>query len=119
MKIAVDFDGTCVDHRYPAVGEDVPGAVEKLQALVKNGHKIILYTMRSGKELNDARLWFQKNDIKLYGIGFDPGQHKWTKSNKCHADVCIDDRGYGAPLIFPEGFSKPCINWEFVPSGEV
>lgn len=48
MIIAVDFDGTCVKHRYPMVGEDVDGAVSVLKELVRKGHKIILYTMRSG-----------------------------------------------------------------------
>lgn len=54
MIIAVDFDGTCVKHRYPMVGEDVDGAVSVLKELVRKGHKIILYTMRSGDTLDDA-----------------------------------------------------------------
>lgn len=118
LKIAVDFDGTVVDHRYPEVGPDVPLAVEKLQTLVDNGHKIILYTMRSGDQLMEARLWFQDRNIKLYAVGKDIGQESWTSSNKCHADICIDDRNYGVPLILPEGFERPCVNWEYVPSGE-
>ena len=44
MIIAVDFDGTCVKHRYPMVGEDVDGAVSVLKELVRKGHKIILIT---------------------------------------------------------------------------
>ena len=52
--IAVDFDGTCVEHDYPAVGMEVEGAVEVLRALVKQGHRIILYTMRSGSKLDAA-----------------------------------------------------------------
>ena len=46
--IAVDFDGTCVEHDYPEVGLDVEGAVETLKELQSRGHRIILYTMRSG-----------------------------------------------------------------------
>ena len=45
MVIAVDFDGTCVTHAFPKIGEDI-GAVPVLKRLVKAGHKIILYTMR-------------------------------------------------------------------------
>lgn len=46
MIIAVDFDGTCVKHRYPMVGEDVDGAVSVLKELVRKGHKIILHRVR-------------------------------------------------------------------------
>lgn len=66
--IAVDFDGTCVKHRYPYVGEDI-GAVPILKKLVENGHKIILLTMRdSGTVLRDALGWFRKNEIPLYAV---------------------------------------------------
>ena len=50
MIIAVDFDGTCVEHDYPDVGLDVEGAVDTLKALVAKGHRLILFTMRSGKK---------------------------------------------------------------------
>ena len=74
MIIAVDFDGTCVKHRYPMVGEDVDGAVSVLKELVRKGHKIILYTMRSGDTLDDAISWFIDNDIELWGINRNPEQ---------------------------------------------
>lgn len=64
MIIAVDFDGTCVKHRYPMVGEDVDGAVSVLKELVRKGHKIILYTMRGGDTLDDAISWFSDDDIR-------------------------------------------------------
>jgi conserved hypothetical protein len=46
MIIAVDFDGTCVTHEFPRVGEEI-GAAEVLKELTDKGHKIILFTMRS------------------------------------------------------------------------
>ena len=49
MIVAVDFDGTCVKHKYPLMGEDI-GAVPVLKALVAANHLLILYTMRTGKE---------------------------------------------------------------------
>ena len=33
MTIAVDFDGTIVEHRYPRIGEEIPFAVETLKLL--------------------------------------------------------------------------------------
>ena len=41
MYIAVDFDGTCVTHAYPEIGNDI-GAVPILKRIVERGHKLIL-----------------------------------------------------------------------------
>ena len=52
MVIAVDFDGTCTTHEYPSIGKDI-GAVPVLKKLVRNGHKLIIWTMRSVKTLKE------------------------------------------------------------------
>lgn len=36
MTIAVDFDGTIVEHRYPAIGRELPFAIETLKNCVTN-----------------------------------------------------------------------------------
>lgn len=97
MYIAVDFDGTCVTHEYPKVGKDI-GAVPVLKKLTDSGHKIILNTMRSGKELAAAIKWFIDNDIPLFGANENPTQKSWTTSPKVHADLYIDDAALGCPL---------------------
>ena len=114
MKIAVDFDGTCVDHCFPEVGESVPQAVEVLQDLKDAGHQIFLFTMRSGLYLEDAIEWFHDSKIILNGIQSDPDQISWTKSPKCYAKVYIDDAAFGCPLIEVEGFSRSCVDWSKV-----
>lgn len=114
MYIAVDFDGTCVTHEYPKVGKDI-GAVPVLKKLTDNGHKIILNTMRSGKELADAIKWFIDNDIPLFGANENPSQKSWTNSPKVHANIYIDDCGIGCPLTFDHGVSsRPFVNWVMV-----
>ena len=121
MKIAIDFDGTCVTHEYPDVGKDI-GAVPVLKKLVEAGHKLILNTMRCGKQLQVAIDWFKENDIPLYGVNEDPGQKKWTQSPKVFANLYIDDAALGCPLIYPvKGFlpgedkaDKPYVDWEKV-----
>ena len=110
MIIAVDFDGTCVDHKFPELGEDVPHAVDVLKELIEEGHKIILYTMRSGKYLESAIQWFKIRDIKLSGIQYENHQSEWTSSNKCYANLYIDDAALGAPLTYKEG-PIPMIDW--------
>jgi hypothetical protein len=112
--IAVDFDGTCVAHAYPEVGKDI-GAQEVLHELVKAGHKLILYTMRSDEKLMEARTWFEENDIPLYGVQKNPTQHTWTNSPKCYANLYIDDAALGIPLSHDHTLSqRSFVDWESV-----
>ena len=111
MIIAVDFDGTCVEHCYPEVGEEVPHCIRTLNDLNKAGHRLILWTMRSGEHLEQAVNWFEENHITLYGIQRNPDQDEWTTSPKAYAEIYIDDAALGAPLILPHGSTRPCIDW--------
>ena len=109
MIIAVDFDGTCVTHQYPDIGRAI-GARPILADLVKAGHKIILYTMRSGLELDYAVNWLKFQGIPLYGINENPGQEQWTSSRKVYADLYIDDAALGIPLKQSPN-ERPCVDW--------
>ena len=108
---AVDFDGTCVDHQYPLVGDDVPGAVDTLRKIASNGDKIILNTMRSDRTLSMALRWFEHYKLPLYGINQNPDQKEWTNSPKVFANYYIDDAAVGCPLIQPAGFQRKCVDW--------
>ncbi|MBR0362458.1 MAG: hypothetical protein IIX38_01540 [Alistipes sp.] len=112
--IAVDFDGTCVEHNYPAIGMDVEGAVDVLRELNKHGHRIILNTMRSGQRLEAAVRWFRDRKIELWAVNRNPEQEQWTSSPKVYADIYIDDSALGCPLIFLEGVRRPVVNWSKV-----
>ena len=111
MIIAVDFDGTVVDHRFPDVGPDVPEAVASLQKLVADGHQIILWTMRSGVYLDHAVRWHRDRQIPLHGINSNPDQSSWTSSPKAYAQCYVDDAAVGCPLIQPAEFRRPCVDW--------
>ena len=114
MKIAIDFDGTCVTHEYPRIGKDI-GAVPVLKKLVEEGHRLILNTMRSGKELQEAVDWFKINGITLYGVNEDPGQKDWTQSPKVFANLYIDDAALGCPLIVNRALAdRPFVDWDEV-----
>ena len=114
MKLAIDFDGTCVRHEFPRVGADVPGAVPALSQLKAMGHELFLFTMRSGTFLTDAVSWFAGHAISLDGLQRDPTQTKWTDSPKCFASLYIDDAAYGAPLVYPGGGERPYLDWSGV-----
>lgn len=113
LLIAVDFDGTCVTHEYPEIGRDI-GATPVLQRIIADGGKIILWTMRSGKELLDAIAWFEKQDIPLYGIQRNPTQSRWTDSPKCYAKIYIDDAALGCPLKQGPQDARPYVDWKKV-----
>ncbi len=130
MDIVVDFDGTVVTHEFPGVGADI-GAEPVLKEIVKNGHNLILFTMRSdvvnpqsddpeielasGMHLTNAINWFKQRDIPLYGIQKNPTQHTWTSSPKAYGQVIIDDAALGCPLLYPsDGITRPFVNWHMV-----
>ena len=114
MYIAIDFDGTCVTHDYPKIGKEI-GATKVLKRLVEAGHKLILNTMRSDKELQDAVNWFKKNGIELYGVNENPTQKRWTNSPKVYAHMYIDDAAFGCPLInAPELSDRQFVDWDSV-----
>lgn len=108
--IALDFDGTVVTHAYPEVGEDI-GAVAVLKELVAQDDKLILWTMRSGKLLDEAVAWFKKHDIPLWAVNENPTQKEWTSSPKLHADLLIDDSALGCPTCFLDGERRPAADW--------
>ena len=114
MIIAVDFDGTVVDHRFPEVGPDVPYAVHMLHVLASIGNQLILWTMRSGAHLDQAVQWFADRDIPLYGVNGNPQQHEWTTSPKAYAHVYVDDAALGCPLLHLPYFKRPCVDWKTV-----
>lgn len=109
--IAIDFDGTCVEHDYPSVGLDVEGAVDTLRALNKKGHRLILYTMRSGAKLDAALRWFKERGIELWAVNENPEQKSWTESVKVYAHYYIDDSALGCPIKFIDGAQRPVIDW--------
>ena len=114
LIIAVDFDGTCVTHAYPFIGKDI-GSVPVLKDLVDRGHQLILWTMRSGKQLEEAVDWFSDNEIPLFGVQRNPTQDTWTTSPKAYAQLYIDDAALGCPLSWnPELSDRPFVKWESV-----
>lgn len=130
MIVAVDFDGTCVTHEFPRVGEEI-GAAEVLKELTDKGHKIILFTMRSHPNeinqnrtldeniinndvLQDAIDWFKKHDIPLFGVNENPTQKDWTSSPKPYAHIYIDDAALGVPLKHDSLSDRPYVDWNIV-----
>jgi hypothetical protein len=131
MIFVVDFDGTCVLDNFPDCGQDVPNAEKVLKLLTKKGHLIILFTCRCdsyrnvlahesgcgkpiqrGQYLSIAIKWFKDRDIPLWGINTNPEATFPDASPKPFAQMYIDDKAFGCPLIEIDG--KKVVDWKNV-----
>ena len=94
MIIAIDFDGTIVEHRYPAIGRIRPFAFEALKGLQTKKHQLILWSHRSGNELEEAVEFCRSHNLEFYAVNKNYPEEKWNKndSRKILADIYIDDR---------------------------
>lgn len=99
MIIAVDFDGTIVEHRYPAIGKEIPFAIETLKKLAAERHRIILWSVREGKLLDEAVAFCRERGLEFYAVNRDYPEEEADRnrhfSRKIKADVFIDDRNLG------------------------
>jgi hydroxymethylpyrimidine pyrophosphatase-like HAD family hydrolase len=97
MKIAVDFDGTIVENRYPDIGKPKLFAFETLKELQKKKYLLILWTYRAGKALDEAVEFCKENGVEFYAVNknFPEEQYDNTISRKIAADIYIDDRNLG------------------------
>lgn len=99
MTIAVDFDGTIVEHRYPHIGRELPFAIETLKKIKSEGHKLILWSVREGDLLEDAINFCKERGLEFYAINKDYPEETEDGnrhfSRKLKADLFIDDRNLG------------------------
>ena len=94
LTIAVDFDGTLVENRYPEIGKPIIFAFETLQKLQDEGHQIILWTYRSGIKLQEAVEFCERKGINFYAVNKSYPEEEYDEalSRKILADFFIDDR---------------------------
>ena len=96
MILAVDFDGTIVEHDYPRIGKPIPFAIETLLQLQKDGHTLLLWTVRDGDLLQEAINYVEKNGVKFFAYNKNyPEEDVVNASRKLNADIFIDDRNVG------------------------
>lgn len=95
--IAVDFDGTIVEHKYPEIGKEMLFAFSTIKALQAKGHRLILWTYRKGKTLDEAVAYCKENGVTFYAVNENyPGEtQEGDFSRKINADIFIDDRNVG------------------------
>ncbi|MDX9703909.1 MAG: hypothetical protein RBU23_12835 [Candidatus Auribacterota bacterium] len=100
MIIAVDFDGTIVEDRFPNIGEPIADAFDTLLFFMSQGHKLILWTCREDtpgrKYLSEAVEFCRARGVEFEAVNENihghPFSHLGAKGRKVYADVYIDDR---------------------------
>ena len=98
MIIAVDFDGTIVEHKYPSIGEELPFATSTLRRLASQQHRLILWTVRRGRLLEEAVEWCKSRGVEFYAVNKNFPEEMMEGENcfgKINADLFIDDRNLG------------------------
>lgn len=126
MIIAIDFDGTIVEHEFPEIGPAVSGAFKWMKRFQECGARLILWTMRNddrvgkggkdiGPVLTDAVKFCLGNGITFWGVNTNPEQKSWTQSPKAYAQLYIDDAAFGCPLKEnPRLGGRPFVDWDVV-----
>jgi len=117
LVIAIDFDGTIVEHRYPFIGKIRPFAFETLEALQVKGHRLILWSHRSGQKLEEAVKFCGSHGIEFYAVNKNFPEEKWDEndSRKILADIYIDDRNLGGVPQWGEIYQMICPEEEITP----
>lgn len=107
-KIAVDFDGTIVEDKYPSIGRERPFALRTLRALQEKGYVLILWTCRTGAELDAAVEFCRKGGVEFYAVNenYDGELGHGKSPRKIDADIYIDDRNYGGLPSWGEIYQK-------------
>lgn len=115
--VAVDFDGTIVEHHpdgFPRIGKPVPGALETLRELHERGAMLILWTMRSGDALAAACNFLLDHRARFAHVNHNPEQESWSQSPKVYAHAYVDDNACGCPLIPSTTTPRPMVDWSVV-----
>lgn len=104
LTIAIDFDGTIVENKYPEIGKPLLFAFETLKKLQDDGHNLILWTYRKGTRLEEAVKFCKKNGIIFYAVNKSYPEENFDEnlSRKILADIFIDDRNIGGMLGWGE-----------------
>lgn len=107
--IAIDFDGTVVEERYPKIGKPMVFAFETLKALETDGHRLVLWTYRHGPRLQEAIDFCADHGIEFYAVNssFEGEEYDIkTQSRKINADIFVDDRNVGGFIGWGEVYQK-------------
>lgn len=109
MRIAVDFDGTIVEHAFPKIGKEMPDSLETLKKLQDEGFVLILWTSRYGKLMDEAVEFCRSRGLEFYAVNRNHPQESLEPENasrKIDVDIYIDDRNMNGLRPWREIYNK-------------
>lgn len=115
-RVAVDFDGTIVDHAFPGVGKLIPGALDVIGEINDHGHQVVIWTCRHGCYLDAAVAFLKSHSVPFAFANHDPEWppgKPWKEAAvgyKLAYTIAIDDRNLGIPLVTGES-GLPVVDW--------
>lgn len=92
---AVDFDNTLAVTRFPEIVEPKRKIVAAVKMLKANGHKVILWTSRAGRDLEAAVEWCHGQGLEFDAVNEPLPEQvaRWgNDTRKVYADFYIDDK---------------------------
>jgi len=97
MIIAVDFDGTLCEHRFPDIGKPIKEVIRLVKDAKDSGCKLILWTCREGEPLKEALQWCEEEGIKFDAVNENIPENQGLSyaHRKIVADYYWDDRAFG------------------------
>jgi hypothetical protein len=102
LLIAIDFDGTIVEHMFPEIGPMLPGAAVVMKRLQEAGHRLILTTCREDEPgrrnyLTEAVRYCEAHGIVFRSVNENHPDDEFRNvpGRKVYADIYIDDRNLG------------------------
>lgn len=93
--IAVDFDGTLCENKWPGIGKPNMSLIRWLKNKQSRGAKIILWTCREGNYLFEAELWCSNHGLIFDAVNDNLPEHIEKFGGNCRkifADMYIDDK---------------------------
>lgn len=97
LRVAIDFDGTIVENCYPQIGKPKLFAFETLKGLQEKGILLILWTVRSGSQLDQAVEFCRANGVEFYAVNKNHPDEVLVPDTprKLDVDIYVDDRNVG------------------------
>ena len=113
LIIAIDFDGTIVEDAYPKIGKPMIFAFETMKKLQSEGHRLILWTYRTDKKLQEAVNFCKQQGLEFYAINKSYPEEEFDGkiSRKINATFFVDDRNIGG-FIGWTAVHKLLLNYE-------
>lgn len=93
--IAVDFDGTLCENKWPEIGTPNEELIEYLRDRQKNGDKLILWTCRVDNMLREAVEWCKEKELIFDAVNENLPEiveNFGSDTRKIFANEYIDDR---------------------------